>query len=453
MSLLAAPVVPPAPAADRRRERITLAGIVLVISVAAFEAIAVATAMPTVARSLHGLSLFGWSFTAFLLADIVGLVDAGARVDRRGPTASLVGGLAMFAGGLVVDGLAPDMPVFLAGRVLQGFGAGAFIVAVYVLVARVFAEERRPRVFAAMSAAWVVPSLVGPAFAGAVTATVGWRWVFLGIAPLAAVGAILLLPVARAAGGGTGSHAARRLSTAGGGLLAGGLALAQLAGQRLDWSTPLLLVAGLVVLAVPLRRMLPDGSLRLRSGLPTVVLLRGVFSIAFFGAEAYLPLTLTRLHGGSPATVGVPLSLAAIGWASGSWWQSRGRTPPERLLRHGFLLVGVGVAALVALTFAAVTMWVAAPLWTLAGFGMGLGYPIVSILTLRLSPAQEQGANSAAVSVCDVIGGIIGVATAATLVAAAGSAHLDVAMRIANPLLAAATFAGIALTRRIQPPS
>src|SRR2546421_12158050 len=106
MSVLAPPVAPPAAMSTRRRERLTLAGITLVISVAAFEAIAVATAMPTVARSLHGLGLFGWSFTAFLLADIVGLVDAGARVDRSGPVPSLIGGLAMFAAGLLVDGLA-----------------------------------------------------------------------------------------------------------------------------------------------------------------------------------------------------------------------------------------------------------------------------------------------------------------------------------------------------------
>ena len=211
----------------------------------------------------------------------------------------------------------------------------------------------------------------------------------------------------------------------------------------------MLLLAGIALLAWPLRLALPTGSLRLRAGLPTVVLLRGVFSIAFFGAEAYLPLTLTRLHNGSPATVGIPLSVAAVGWATGSWWQSRGVTSGERLMRRGFLLVGLGVAALVAVTFTSVSMWVAAPLWALAGFGMGLGYPTVSILTLRLSPEAEQGANSAALQVCDVIGGIIGVAVAATLVAAAGTAHLDLAMRIADPLLATATLAGIALTRRV----
>jgi MFS family permease len=449
VSALLVPAPPAAAAAAQRRQRLTLAGLVLVITVVAVEAMAVATAMPTVARSLHGLSLFGWSFTAFLLADVVGMVDAGARVDRSGPRSSLVGGLALFSVGLVVDGVAPDMAVFLTGRVLQGLGGGALIVAVYVLVAREFPEQRRPRVFAALSAAWVVPALVGPALAGAVTESVGWRWVFFGIAPLAAVGATLLLPVMRHSGGGS-SDAETRLGTAGGVALAVGLALVQAAGQRLDiWSVPLALI-GLVLLATPLHRVLPGGSLRLRPGLPTLVVLRGLFSAAFFGAEAYLPLTLTRLHHGSPTAVGIPLTVGALGWSLGSWWQGRGANAarPVVLLRAGFALVGLGVVALVTVTFAEVSMWAAAPLWVLAGAGMGLGYPTLSVSVLRLSPPAEQGANSAALQICDVIGGIAGVSLAATIVAVAGTGQLHVAMRVADLLLGAITLLGIALAAR-----
>src|SRR5207248_5731451 len=101
--------------------------------------------------------------------------------------------------GLLVDGLAPDMGVFMVGRTLQGLGGGALIVALYVVVARMFPEARRPKVFAAMSAAWVVPALVAPALAGVITDAFGWRWVFLGIAPIAGVGALLLVPVVRGA--------------------------------------------------------------------------------------------------------------------------------------------------------------------------------------------------------------------------------------------------------------
>ena len=141
--------------------RLTLAGLVLVITVVAVEAMAVATVMPTVVRHLHGLHWYGWSFTAYFLTDVIGMVDAGARCDRHGPRSSLVGGLAMFGVGLLTAGLAPDMAVFTLGRAFQGLGGGSLIVAVYVVIARAFDEERRPRVFAAMSGAWVVPASPG----------------------------------------------------------------------------------------------------------------------------------------------------------------------------------------------------------------------------------------------------------------------------------------------------
>ena len=180
-----------------RLPRLTLFGLVVVVTVVAVEAMAVATVMPTVVRDLHGLRFYSWAFTAYLLADVVGMVDAGRRTDRVGPRPSLLGGLLLFAVGLVVDAVARDMGMLLAGRVLQGLGGGQLIVAVYVVVARAIAADLRPRVFAALSAAWVVPALVGPALAGIVTSAFGWRWVFAGIVPLAVIGVVLLLPVLR----------------------------------------------------------------------------------------------------------------------------------------------------------------------------------------------------------------------------------------------------------------
>ncbi|MDQ1698438.1 MAG: hypothetical protein QOG34_301 [Frankiaceae bacterium] len=433
--------------------RLTLAGLVLVITVVAVEAMAVATAMPTVVRHLHGLHWYGWSFTAYLLADVVGMVDAGARTDRHGPRGSLVGGLALFGFGLLTAGLAPNMAVFTLGRSLQGLGGGSVIVAVYVIVARAFDQERRPRVFAALAGAWVVPALVGPAAAGAVTDWVGWRWVFLGIAPLAALGALMLIPVVRHISA-TGTATAPRLGLVGGVRLAAGLGLGQLAGQRLDvWSIPLLLLAILAV-GPPLVQLLPVGALRGRHGLPTAVILRGLLSGGFFGAEAYLPLTLARLHHGAPTEVGIPLTLGAVGWSAGSWWQGRFRAEDRRpLLRAGFSLVALGLTSLVVVTFDGVSMWAAVPIWMVTGAGMGLAMSSVSVLVLHLSPVPEQGANTAALQVADVIGSTIGVTVAATAVLVAGTAHLATALRVADPLLALIAVGGLLLVTRATTPS
>src|SRR5215211_6310543 len=164
---------------------------------AAFEAMSVGTAMPTMVAELNGDALYSWPFTAFLAASVVGTVLSGRLSDTRGPRLPLLGGPAVFAAGLLVAGAAPTMAVLLAGRVLQGLGAGVMIVAVYVLIALAYPERDRPAAFGAASAAWVVPSLVGPTIAGLVTEHATWRWIFFGLAPFVLVGIVLLVPLVR----------------------------------------------------------------------------------------------------------------------------------------------------------------------------------------------------------------------------------------------------------------
>jgi MFS family permease len=443
---------------DSRLPRLTVFGLVVVVTVVAIEAMAVATIMPTVVRDLHGIHFYSWAFTAYLLADVVGMVDAGRRTDRSGPRGSLLGGLLLFAAGLVVDATAQDMGMLVAGRVLQGLGGGQLIVAVYVVVARAVAPQLRPRVFAALSAAWVVPALVGPALAGVVTAAFGWRWVFAGIVPLAVIGVVLLVPVLRSLPPHVETDAAEgsgrvRLGTWGGLVLAVGLGLVQAAVQPVRWWSPLLAVAGLAIGVPPLRRLLPAGALRLHPGLPTVVMLRGMLTFGFFGAEAFLPLTLTRLHHGSPSVVGIPLTLGALGWSAGSWWQGRQRQERIVLLRLAFVLVAVGVATLVVVATPETSLWLATPAWLIAGAGMGLGMPIISVLTLELSPAADQGVNSAALQVSDMSGDILGIAAAGAIITPAVTSGLGSALVVSDLGLAGVALLGALATRRIAPHS
>lgn len=423
--------------------RLQVIGLVVVITVVAVEAMSVATVMPTVARALHGLRYYSWGFTAYLLADVIGMVDAGRRCDRHGPGPSLLGGLALFAAGLFVASAAPDIGVFLAGRVLQGLGGGAMIVAAYVVVARAFPDAMHAKVFGALSAAWVVPSLVGPALAGVVASAFSWRWVFAGIAPLALGGAALLVPVLRAIPSMRQEAGSSSPGISRGILLAAGLGLIQAAAETINWWSLLLLAAGVALGLAPLWRLLPPGALRLARGLPSVVMLRGILTCAFFGAEAYLPLTLTRLHAGTPRVVGIPLTLAALGWSAGSWWQGRFTRSPVWMLRIGFAAVAVGVALLIVLASASVSIWVTVPIWSVAGAGMGLAMPTISVLLLELSPAASQGMNSAALQISDMAGSIVGIAGAGALVTAFGFHDLRPAIIIADLVLAGVAVVGV----------
>ncbi|MEO7572072.1 MAG: MFS transporter, partial [Acidimicrobiales bacterium] len=151
----------------------------LTITLVAFESLAIATVMPVVAADLGGLGLYGWVFSGFFLGTLLGIVVAGQLADERGTALPFALGLALFSVGILIGGLAPSMGVLVAGRVLQGIGAGAIPAVAYTTVGRAYPAAVRPRVFAVFSTAWVVPGLIGPAASTGIAHAVGWRGVFL----------------------------------------------------------------------------------------------------------------------------------------------------------------------------------------------------------------------------------------------------------------------------------
>lgn len=390
------------------RYRATTFGMVALVSLFAFEALAVATAMPTVARELDGLKLYALAFGGTLATSMIGMTLAGSWSDRSGPASPLWSGLSCFLIGLLVAGLASNMPALIVGRLLQGLGAGGLVVALYVLAGRVFPEALRPRVFAAFSAAWVVPSLIGPALSGLIVQHLGWRWVFLGVPVLAIPAALLLRPALNRLGSAGPSNRDNATDTSAVrwaiGAAAGTLLL-YLGGRQHDISALALLLPAVVLVGFCSWKLLPAGTLKLQRGLPSVIALRGIAGSAFFGCEAFLPLLLSRERGFSPLLAGIFLSLAALGWSAGSWFQGHQRwgVSRQRLLQMGTLMMATGIVLSALAITPAVPIMVALSGWTMTGVGMGLIYPSLSVLTLSMSPPARQGANSSALQLSEAI--------------------------------------------------
>jgi MFS family permease len=308
------------------------------------------------------------------------------------------------------------MPVLVAGRLVQGLGTGAQTVALYVVVARVYPAALHGRVFAAFSAAWVIPSLIGPFLAGAVTEYLHWRWVFLGVAGLTVVAFLLVLTrlLGRKLGTDEPSTApvVRRLLCAVA-VAVGALALSLAGGLgAFAWAA---VAASAVVIAIAARPLLPRGTLRAVRGLPSVVLMRGLIAGALFGAEIYVPYLLIDEYGFSPTWAGLGLTSAAIAWAAASDVQGR---IGDRLGNTRISLIGVALLALATAAAAIAAVWSLSPVfliagWALAGGGMGLMYPRLTVLTLAYSTPQNQGFNSSALSISEAIG-------SATTIAAMG---------------------------------
>ena len=144
----------------------TTVGMFALCAFVAFEATAITTVMPTVAAQLDGVGLYALSFAAPLASGVVGMVAAGGWSDRRGPVGPAgAGPRPLRAPGSSSAASPRRMEVLVAGRVLQGLGGGALTVCLYVLVGLIFPAALQPAIFTSFAAAWVLPTLFGPALA------------------------------------------------------------------------------------------------------------------------------------------------------------------------------------------------------------------------------------------------------------------------------------------------
>ncbi len=396
--------------------------ILTLVSLIAFEALAVSTAMPVAATALGGVSSYGLAFASYFATALIGVVVAGGWTDARGPRTPVLASLGLFGAGLLVAGTATAFPVLLAGRAVSGLGGGLLSVSIYVVIADVYPQELQPRVFGALSAAWVLPGIIGPAIAGWVTMHVSWRAVFLGVLPFAALLVPVLLPRLRSVRPGEGRrHRILDARFARGVLLAAGALGLQLgvdAGR--PWVWVLVPVGGaLVIVALP--GLVPPGALRLRRGLPSLVAVRALFTGTFAGTEAFVPLMLVAHRGITPALAGVALTSGTLGWSVGSWLQGSGRVRIERtsLLSLAGAVLGLGVLGLAVTPLGGVPAWLVPVAWVLAAAGMGTGMSTMNVLTLRLSPPGEEGRSSSALQLGDALGSLLGIGVAGALFSAA----------------------------------
>lgn len=391
-------------------------GAVAMIFLAAIQSLAVTTVMPVVSDDLDGAALYAIAFSGTLATGVIGMVAVGAWSDRSGPVWPLTASVILFVGGLIVAGLAPTMEVLVIGRLIQGLGTGGQTVALYVVVARVYPPAIHGRVFAAFSAAWVVPSLIGPFLAGAVTEYIHWRWVFLGVAALTVLAYIMVatrlwgtpLDTEHPSTARIGPRLACAVAVA-----IGALALS-LAGELGPFAIPAV-VASVIVIAFAVRPLLPRRTLTAARGLPSVVLMRGLIAGALFGAEIYVPYLLIEEYDFSPTWAGLGLTAAALTWAAAADVQGRFG---DRIGNTRITIFGVAqLAAATAVCALSATLHLH-PLiivigWAFAGSGMGLMYPRLTVLTLAYSTPRDQGFNSSALSISDSVG-------AATSIAAMG---------------------------------
>ncbi|XID93321.1 MFS transporter [Paenibacillaceae bacterium WGS1546] len=380
-------------------------GIILAAMTIGFEGLAVTTVAPVIAGDLDGLHLFGWIFSAYLLAQIVGTLVIGRQIDKKGPALLFTMAIILFAIGLVVAAIATDMYVLIGSRVLQGFGAGAMYTCIYTAISLSYPDELRAKILGALGTAYVLPSMLGPYVAGLIASQWSWRFVFWGVLPFLALAMLLSMPVFRKLKmpAVSGKHepgvvVLALLLSIGTGLFLSGLGMLP---KALGIA---LLVVGLALMVQPLRKLLPAGTLTLRTGLPALIGSRGLFFAAYVCTQNFLVLALTDTKGFAADKAGLIVASAALSWSLVAILQARwdaadqGRGRHKRM-RAGILLMIVGIAVMVWVPAINAAFAVLGEIIT--GIGIGLAHTVSGTIAFSLAKEGEAGQVSGSLQFAD----------------------------------------------------
>lgn len=196
-----------------------------------------------------------WVTSAYLLAYAVPLLITGRLGDRFGPKNVYLVGLTVFTASSLWCGLTASVEWLIIARVVQGLGASMMTPQTMAVITRTFPAHSRGRAMALWGATAGVATLVGPVLGGVLVDNAGWEWIFIINVPVGLIGFVLawrLVPKLE-----THTH---QFDWIGVGLSAVAMFLIVFGiqeGEKYDWGTisgwlsvPLLIAAGLVVLAV-----------------------------------------------------------------------------------------------------------------------------------------------------------------------------------------------------------
>jgi EmrB/QacA subfamily drug resistance transporter len=399
---------------------------------AAIEATAVGTALPTVIAELGGMSRYSWVFSAYLLTSTTTVPMYGKLADLFGRRRIFTFGVALFLLGSVLSGMSNSPGQLIVFRAIQGLGAGGVMPVSVTLMGDLYTLEERGRMQGLFSAVWAVSSLVGPAAGGVLTDLLSWRWVFyinipFGLAAVAMIQLFLRDEPAR--------HE-HRLDIAG--TLSLTLAIALLlvtlleGSERWGWLDPRTLtmaaVAGggiVLFLWQENRAQEPMLPLELFRNPVIVVSSAGnvILGTILFCAAAFVPMFTQGVLGGTAIDAGMTLAPMSIGWPIAS------TTSGWLLLRFGyrpFTTTGAVVGALGCLLLSAADpeSGRGAVMLAMLLVGMGLGFMSTPYLLAvqNAVPWRQRGIATSSIQFFRTIGGAIAVAA----LGAALNAHLAV---------------------------
>jgi len=405
----------------QRRRLIIIGALLLGMLLAALDQTIVATALPTIAGDLHGLSHLSWVVTAYLLASTVSTPLWGKLGDLYGRKTFFEASIVIFLIGSALAGLSHTMLQLIAFRAIQGIGGGGLLTGAQTIVADVVPARERGRYQGLFGSVFGVTSVLGPLIGGFFVDNLSWRWVFyvnipIGIVALAVVAAVLPGHLRRAA------HKIDYLGTI---FLAGAatslVLLTSLGGTTYAWaSTPIYLMAAGAVVCGALfiwaesRAAEPVVPLHLfRNRIFSASSAVGfVVGFAMFGAIAYLPQYMQIVKGVSPTVSGLRLlplmaGLLTTSIISGRLVSRWGRYRIFPIVGTAVMTIGLYLLSHLGV---ATGVWLSSLYMLVLGAGIGMSLQVLVVAVQNAVSYADLGAATGGATFFRSIGGSFGTA-------------------------------------------
>lgn len=361
--------------------------------------------LPTIVGDIGGAEFYAWTMMTFLLASVVSSMMVSRILTQQGAVRAYLLALGLFALGSLLCAASPWMWALLSGRAVQGLGGGLLAGLGYALIQRALPERLWARGAALVSAMWGVGNIVGPVVGGVFAQLDAWRVTFVG---LAVVSALIGIVVVRALPRTARARSSESVPWGSLVLLSGGVAavgIASVAPSGLG--TGVAIVVGVVLGAWFLRHerrgrtgILPRITFAPGSSLGWVYVTVAVLAFAI-GTEAFIPLFGQEIGGLMPFVAGLLGAALSLGWSITQVFTANATGIRSRrvLITLGPVVVAAGLAAYGLLqhegpSTVVIALWFATLF--LAGAGIGLGFPHLTVAALGSTSGEEEGAKAAA---------------------------------------------------------
>lgn len=392
----------------------------------------VTTILPSIVQDIGGIQYYAWNTTLFVITSIIGSAIASQILAKLGARSSYLLGLGIFALGSIWCGFAPNMPVLLMGRVLQGFGGGVLLALSYALIRIVFEQRLWSRAMGITSGMWGVATLVGPAIGGIFAQYGHWRWAFWSVVPVAILIAVIVIQQMNTTQ--SRSQAKIAIPYAQIGFLVVSISILTLMSlTNVLWinlvgvlATILSIVAIAKIDNKSKTKLMPTGAYTLKHPIGVIFAVM-ILLIAGLATEVYIPYFLQVIQQTSPLIAGYLTAIMAAGWTLGAFITAN-KTPSQvvNIIRYAPVMIMSALVALAIfipmLNLMQSTALIGLFILALIGVGLGIGlcWPHLAIHVFNAAEKGEENLASSSVVTIQLFAMALATAVAGIVVNNAG---------------------------------